>query len=149
YRSDWLSLTSTEMVQKRFDKALERAEMVYGRMDAAQKTLIRQQVEQSRFDPQQVQTERLRRQADTLQTLRQLQRDSATAADTRSAVRGVLERSMRSPQPAYRAYAEAVARQDCEGVAAVHNSTTPKQRDVALRWLAGYVQSLRELAAQR
>ncbi|MBC7682641.1 MAG: hypothetical protein H7172_09930, partial [Ferruginibacter sp.] len=149
YRSDWLALTPTDLVQKRFDKALERAEMVYGRMDTAQKTLIRQQVEQSRFDPQQVQAERLRRQTDTLQTLRQLQRDSATAADTRTAVRGVLERSMRSPQPGYRAYAEALALQDCQSIALVHNSTTPKQRETAVRWLAGYERSLRELAAQR
>ncbi|MEO5793893.1 MAG: DUF6279 family lipoprotein [Rhodoferax sp.] len=149
YRSDWLALTPTEMHQKRYDKALERAEMVYGRMDAAQKTLIRQQVEQSHFDPQQVQAERLRRQTDTLQTLRQLQRDPTTAADTRTAVRGLLERSMHSPQPSYRAYAEALAQQDCQGIAVVHNSTTPKQREAAVRWLAGYEQSLRELAAQR
>jgi hypothetical protein len=123
--------------------------MVYGRMDLAQKNLIRQQVEQSRFDPQQVQAERLRRQTDTLQTLRQLQRDPATAADTHTAVRSLLERSMHSPQPGYRAYAEALARQDCQSIALVHNSTTPKQRETAVRWLAGYEQSLRELAAQR
>jgi hypothetical protein len=149
YRSDWLALTPAEMVQKRFDKSLDRAEMVYGRMDVAQKNLIRQQVEQSRFDPQQVQAERLRRQTDTLQTLRQLQRDPATAADTHTAVRSLLERSMHSPQPGYRAYAEALARQDCQSIALVHNSTTPKQRETAVRWLAGYEQSLRELAAQR
>ncbi|MEY2952232.1 MAG: hypothetical protein RLZZ401_319 [Pseudomonadota bacterium] len=150
YRSDWLVLSLTEMHQKRFDKALERAEMVYGRMDATQKALVRQQVVQSRFDPQQVQTERLRRQTDTLQTLRQLQRDPATTtADTHNAVRGLLERSMHSPQPGYRSYAEALALQDCQSIATVHNSTTPKQREAAVRWLAGYEQSLRELAAQR
>lgn len=149
YRSDWLALIPTEMHQKRYDKALDRAEMVYGRIDAAQKTLIRQQVEQSRFDPQQVQTERLRRQADTLQTLRQLQRAPATPADTRIAVRGLLDRTVHSPQPGYRAYAEALALQDCQGIALVHNTTTPKQREAAVRWLAGYEQSLRELAAQR
>ena len=56
---------------------------------------------------------------------------------------------MHSPQPGYHAYAEALALQDCQGIALVHNSTTPKQREVAVRWLAGYEQSLRELAAQR
>lgn len=149
YSSDWLALTLTEMHQKRYEKALDRAEMAYGRMDAAQKTLIRQQVEQSRFDPQLAQAERLRRQTDILQTLRQLQRNQATAADTRTAVRGLVERFLHSPQASYRAYAEALARQDCQGVAAVHNTTTPKQRDSAMRWLAGYEQSLRELAEQR
>ncbi|WP_295956605.1 DUF6279 family lipoprotein [Rhodoferax sp.] len=149
YRSDWLALTPTAMHQKRFDKALERAEMVYGRMDTAQKTLVRQQVEQSRFDPQQVQAERLRRQTDTLQTLRQLQRDTPTAAEARAAVHGLLERSMHSPQASYHSYAEALAQQDCQAIALVHNSTTTKQREAAVRWLAGYEQSLRELAAQR
>jgi hypothetical protein len=149
YRSDWLALAPAERTQKRFDKALERAEMVYGRMDAAQKTLIRQQVEQSGFDPQQVYTERLRRQTDTLQTLRQLQRDAADTATVRSALRGLLERSIHAPPPSpYRAYAEALAQQDCQGIALLHNSTTPKQRDAAVRWLAGYAQALRALAAQ-
>ncbi|MBC7683403.1 MAG: hypothetical protein H7172_13820, partial [Ferruginibacter sp.] len=47
------------------------------------------------------------------------------------------------------AYAEALALQDCQSIALVHNSTTPKQRETAVRWLAGYERSLRELAAQR
>ena len=149
YRSDWLALSPGELLEKRYEKALDRAETVYGRLDAAQKSLLRQQVAQSHFDPQQVQAERLRRQTDTLQTLRQLQRDPATAGDTRAAVRGLLERSMHSPQPGYRAYAEALAQQDCQSIALVHNSTTPKQREAAVRWLAGYEQSLRELAAQK
>jgi hypothetical protein len=149
YRSDWLALTPTEVHQKRFDKALDRAEMVYGRMDGVQKGLIRQQVEQSRFDPQQVQAERLRRQADTLQTLRKLQRDTVTSTDTRNAVRSLMERTLQSPQPDYHAYAQAMALQDCQAIAIVHNSTTPKQREAAVQWLAGYEQSLRELAAQR
>ncbi|WP_367847548.1 DUF6279 family lipoprotein [Rhodoferax sp. WC2427] len=149
YRSDWLALTPAAMHQKRYDKALDRAEMVYGRIDAAQKALIRQQVEQSRFDPQLVQTERLRRQTDTLETLRQLQHDTATVADTRNAVRGLMERSVHSPQPGYRTYAQALALQDCQGIAVVHNSTTAKQREAAVRWLAGYEQTLRELSAQR
>nr|WP_315246487.1 DUF6279 family lipoprotein [uncultured Albidiferax sp.] len=149
YRSDWLALTPTEVHQKRFDKALDRAEMVYGRMDGVQKGLIRQQVEQSRFDPQRVQAERLRRQADTLQTLRKLQRDTVTSTDTRNAVRSLMERTLQSPQPDYHAYAQAMALQDCQAIAVVHNSTTPKQREAAVQWLAGYEQSLRELAAQR
>ncbi|WP_394790179.1 DUF6279 family lipoprotein [Rhodoferax sp.] len=149
YRNDWLALSPAEMHQKRFDKALERAEMIYGRVDAAQKALIRQQVEQSHFDPQRVQAERLRRQTDTLQTLRQLQRDPAAAADARAAVHGVLERSMHSPNPTYREYADGLAQQDCQGIATVHNSTTPKQRESAVRWLGGYELALRELAAQR
>ena len=47
------------------------------------------------------------------------------------------------------AYAEAMALHDCQAIALLHNSTSPRQRELAVRWLAGYEQSLRELSAQR
>ena len=149
YRSDWLTLSPDKMHEKRFDKSRERAEMVYGRLNAAQKKLIRQLVERSSFDPQQVQLERLRRQGDILQTLRQFDRDRPSSDEARNAVHGLRERALHSPQPGYREYAEALAQEDCQNVAAVHNSTTPKQRESAVRWLGGYESALRELAAQR
>ena len=148
YRSDWLALAPPAQTQKRFDKALERAEMLYGRLDAAQKALLRQQVAQSGFDPQQVHTERLRRQADILHTLRQLPRDAAPGSTEAAPMRSLLERALQSPNPSYRAYAEALAQHDCQAMALLHNSTTPPQRDTAVRWLGGYVQALRALAVQ-
>ena len=149
YRKDWLELDAKELHAKRYDKALERAEMVYGRITLPQKALIRQQVEQSDFDPQQQMAERQRRQTDILQTLRQLQHAATGAADALPAIRGLLERATHSPQPSYRSYAAALAQQDCQGIAAVHNSTTPKQREAAVRWLGSYEKSLQELVAQR
>jgi len=149
YRKEWLALTKTDMQKKRYDKALERAEMVYGSMDTVQKDLIRQQLGQSSFDPQQVEAERLRRQADTLKTLRQLPRSPEAMADARLAVHGLMDRYVHSPQTAYRAYADVLEQQDCQSIANVHNSTSPKQRTTAIHWLAEYEQSLRELAAQR
>ena len=149
FRKEWLAPEPAEMRAKRYDKALERAEMVYGRVTPAQKALIRQQVELSGFDPQLLYAERQRRQTDILQTLRQLQRAAPGAADTLQAVRGLLQRATHSPQAAYRSYAAALAQQDCQGMAAVHNSTTAKQREAAVRWLGSYEKSLQELVAQR
>ncbi|MCX7277663.1 MAG: DUF6279 family lipoprotein, partial [Burkholderiales bacterium] len=68
YRKEWLSLEPAELQAKRLDTLLERAETVYGRMDTAQKALLRQQSEQSLFDPQRTHAERLRRPLARLQT---------------------------------------------------------------------------------
>jgi hypothetical protein len=142
YRKEWLALPASELQAKRMDTALERAETVYGRLDASQKALLRQQAEQSLFDPQRAQAERLRRQADMLQTLRQ----SARGPDARDAVHGLMERSLQGP--ADRTYAEALRRQDCQNIAALHNSTSTAQRAAAIRWLADYTKTMRDLAAQ-
>lgn len=144
YRKEWLELPAADLQAKRLDTALERAESVYGRMDAAQKALLRQQSELSLFDPQRAQAARLRRQADMLQTLRQL----ANGPEARSAIHSLMERNLQPSTATDRAYAEALRVQDCQNLAALHNSTTPSQRAAAVRWLAGYAKSLRELAAQ-
>jgi len=144
YRKEWLALEPAELRAKRLDTVLERAETVYGRIDAAQKALLRQQSEQSLFDPQRTQAERLRRQTDMLQTLRQ----SARAPDARSAIHDLMARSLHPNTPSDRTYTEALRQQDCQNIAALHNSTTPAQRSAAVRWLAGYAKLLRELAAQ-
>ena len=144
YRKEWLTLEPPKLQTKRLDTALERAETVYGRMDTAQKALLRQQSEQSLFDPQRTHAERLRRQGDMLQTLRQAVR----LPDARSAIRDFMARSLHPYTPADLAYTEALRLQDCQNIAALHNSTTPAQRFAAARWLAGYAKLLRELAAQ-
>jgi hypothetical protein len=144
YRKEWLSLEPAELQAKRLDTVLERAETVYGRMDTAQKALLRQQSEQSLFDPQRTHAERLRRQADMLQTLRQ----SARGPDARSAIRDLLARSLHPSTPGDLTYTEALRQQDCQNIAALHNSTTPAQRSAAARWLAGYAKLLRELSTQ-
>lgn len=148
YRKDWLNLGPADMHEKRFDKALERAEMVYGRLDATQKTLLRQQVDQSSFEPQRVHAERLRRQTDIIKTLREIDRTSSSSADARATVAALLKRAVHSPDTAHRQYADALAHEDCRAIAAVHNSTSEKQRAAAVKWLGGYAQTFMELSAQ-
>jgi len=57
-----------------------------------------------------------------------------------------MERSLQGP--ADRTYAEALRRQDCQNIAALHNSTSTAQRAAAIRWLADYTKTMRDLAAQ-
>ncbi|MCJ0764879.1 DUF6279 family lipoprotein [Variovorax terrae] len=149
YRKDWVRSTPKEQQEKRYKQVLERSEMIYGRLDDAQRDVIRQQVALSSFDGQVSYAERLRRQQDLLQTLRKLQAGKPTPEEARLAMRGYLERAMNSPNPAYRSYQQTLMQEGCRSFAVAHNSTTPAQRETAVRRLQAYERDLRELATQK
>ncbi len=149
YRKEWLRVPPDEVRTKRYEKTLDRAEMVYGRLDEAQRSLIRQQVDASSFDPQFSNTERIRRQQDTLQTLRGLNGRQATPEQAAPLLRGLVERFRRSPDPQYRAYQQKQIEEGCQGFATAHNAATPAQREHAVKRLKSYERDLRTLAAQR
>lgn len=147
YQSEWITVSPAQVRDKRLKQLVERAEMIYGRLDEAQHQAIRQQVEKSTFDPARLLAERQRRQQDLLATLRKL--PGQPAAQAGALMRGYLERLQHSPNPAQAAYQEGLIQEGCAAFAAVHNSTTPAQRDAAARRLRAYQRDLRELAAQR
>ncbi|HYF43429.1 MAG TPA: DUF6279 family lipoprotein [Ramlibacter sp.] len=148
YRRDWLRLTPAELTDKRVKQLLERFEMVYGNLGDAQRAALRQQVERSPFDAQRVLAERQRRQRDTLETLRKVT-GGAPLDEARALMRGLFERTLKSPDPAYRAYQEAAVQAFCSTVAVVHNSTTAVQRENAVRRLRAYQRDVGELTAVR
>jgi len=149
YRKDWLRLSPQEVRKKRYEKTLERTEMIYGRLDEPQRALVRQQVEASSFDPHVSNVERLRRQQDTLQTLRTITTAGTTKEQALQAMHGLLERYKHSPQPQYRAYVRKQWDEGCEGFALAHNAATPAQRETAVKRLKGYERDFMELASQR
>ena len=146
FEDDFLQAAEEARIEKRFDRALSRSEMLYGSLNAAQKELVRNNIKASPFDPQRTQAERLRRQADLLQTVKQAQAAPDTAAER---VRGHIARVIQSPTPGYKAYADELVRQGCAQFAQLHNTTTPEQRANAVRVLKGYEDDLRVLSAQR
>ena len=146
FADDFLQASDDARVEKRFDRALSRSEMLYGSLNAAQKELVRNNIKASAFDPQRTQAERLRRQADLLQTVKQAQAAPETATER---VRGHIARVIQSPTPGYKAYADELVRQGCAQFAQLHNATTPEQRANAVRVLKGYEDDLRVLSAQR
>lgn len=148
FRKEWLDASPQEVREKRFDKTLERAERVYGRLDEAQRAIIRQQIELSSFDPKMQQAERLRRQQDTVQVLRSLAASKATPQQTAQALRGLFERYRESPDPALRAYGQRQIDEGCQGFALAHNTATPAQREKAVQRLKAYEKDVRDLASQ-
>lgn len=149
YRKEWLSRTPEEQLDTRYKQWLARTEMIYGRLDAAQKDSLRRQLALSSFDPRTSYEERLRRQQDALQTLHQVTQAGLSQGDARNLVHGYLERTLGSPNPEYRVYQHTLLLEGCRTVALMHNTTTTTQRELAGQRLRGYERDLVELSSQQ
>lgn len=150
WRDEWLDVTPDELFQRRLKQAVERAEMLYGRLNDAQTALLRQNIERSGFDARLTDRERLRRQQDMLQILREHSRSGASRpTHVQAEVLALLERLRRSPDPAYRAQQEKMTAEGCSALAALHNSTSKTQRTKLLETLQDYETDARALAADK
>lgn len=154
WRRERASKDRAVRVAKRVETELERAEQFYGTLDDQQRRLLQDAVGHSAFDPQRVFAERVRRQQDMLETLRGVAgtgNNNPSGIDTAQAtiaLRAYAERTARSPDPLYRAYADAVLQENCQTYARLHNSTTAEQRNRAVARLAAYERDARELSTQ-
>lgn len=149
YRKEWVRPTAAEVAEKRFKLFLQRSESIYGTLDEPQRAVLRRQVEQSIFDGQRLLAERMRRQRDALQVLRKLATEPVSFSEAGSMLRGYFARVQEPPDPAERRYQQALVDEGCRNLAGLHNSTTPAQRQVAVRRLRAYQRDLGELAAQQ
>ena len=149
YTSEWIRLGPAEQKEKRYRQFLDRAEMIYGRLDEPQHQELRRDVDRSIFDPKRILAERQRRQQDALQTLGRIVRDRVTFDEARLMLRGYVERALTPPGAAARAYQDALVAEGCRHVAILHNSTTLAQREAAGHRLRAWQRDLRELANGR
>ncbi len=138
--------------KKRMKQAVERAEKLYGKLDEKQLAVIGQSIDQSRFDARVVYAERLRRQRDALQNLQTVVMAKASGTQspdkTRAMVRAVVERTINSPDAAYRDYSEKFTQEGCRTFAELHASTSAEQRSTAVKTLARYEEDFRTLMAR-
>ena len=149
YRDDYRLGEDTAEQQRASEKrALERAEMMYGRLDEAQRERIARGVAASPFDAGIWLAERRARQADIVATLRRLRSERLAPAAAEEAVRGIAARFSHSPRADYRSYEKTLTQYNCVFAAAVHNATTPAQRQAAVRKLKGWEAALRALVAE-
>jgi hypothetical protein len=149
YIDDYIEASAKSSRKKRYKQAVDRAEMVYGRLDDAQLAMIGRNIDQSIFDAKIFYAERVRRQRDATQNLKALiaarQSGIQTAEKTKAAVRGVMDRSFNSPDAAYRSYQEKFIQDNCKDLAEFHNTTTAVQRAHAVKTLAKYEQDMKIL----
>lgn len=149
FRDEYLQPDPARRARKNLDRTLDRAEMLYGRLDDAQRKRIGEQLARSPFDPEVWLAERQQRQQDALRLLRSMGADGALSREqAASALRGYIERIERSPREGYRRYSERLAEFNCTLAATLHNGTTPAQRRAAAKKLASWEGDLRAIAAQ-
>jgi hypothetical protein len=147
YRDDFLQRDAAKRSEAALKRIVDRAEMLYGSLDDAQRARIVEGLARSPFDADTWLAERRQRQQDMIQLLRRLTRDEATPDQAQAALHAYVERMQRSPREPYRRYAERLTEYNCAFAARVHNATTPAQRRVAAQRLAGWEADLRALSA--
>jgi hypothetical protein len=149
YQKDWLDLPVAEQQEKRFKQMVERMETVYGRLDEPQRAVLRKRIEQSAFDATRSHAEWQRRQQDLLQILRRVSQRGTSETEARTLLRGWFARIEKAPDPGYRTYQETLLQEGCTTFAVVHQSTTPAQREQAVRRLRAYQRDLQDLMTQQ
>lgn len=132
---------------RRIKQLADSAETLYGSLDDTQLAALRASNAVSDFKPELAHGETLRRQQDTLQTLRQVQGGKLRSPDSASArIHALFNRTLHSPDPAYQRYLQHITQESCKAYANLHNSISPAQRQRALGNLKSWEADLRSLA---
>lgn len=147
FRDDYLQSDRAKRAAATLKRTVDRAEMVYGKLDAAQRERMAAALAKSPFDPDAWYAERLARQQDVLQVLAKLLKDKPAPAQAQADLRAYVDRIERSPHESYRRYTERLTEFNCGFVAALHNGTTAEQRRHAVKTLAGWEGDLRAIVA--
>lgn len=140
YRKDFMDGSPARQREKRLERTVSRVETFYGQLDKRQQDLLADRLAQSGWQPELAYAERVRRQQDLLQTLKAMSQGSAATKD--ASLKAVLARWAESPDARYREQSQAVRLRSCDMLAALHNSTSAKQRQNAAAALQSYVQDL-------
>jgi hypothetical protein len=146
-RADYLQADRTERQRATVKRVVERFEMLYGRLDDAQRAVVSQAVAASPFDAQRWLEERQARQRDVLALLPALAAERAGRDRVLAALRTLSAQALRSPREGYRAYQQRLTDYNCAFFARVHNATGADQRNAAATRLKGWEDDLRALTA--
>ncbi len=143
--ADYLQPVLAKRQKAAFERALDRAETVYGRLDEAQRRRLALDLSASPFDPERWLAERRARQIDIVRSLRQWQAERGDTATVVAGLRRLAAEPLQSPRADYQAYANGLMDANCALIAGLHNSTSPAQRQHAANKLKGWEGDLRAL----
>lgn len=146
---EWQPKTIRELHKNSEKLIRERLENLYKKLSNEQLKILREHIATSPFDSKIAYGERLDRQRDVVATLKNIQSKKLTYDNAKEPLRALLQRSLMSPNPAYRAYTERVKQSNCELYAKLHNNTTPEQRAYALQTLKDYERDFKILQVQK
>lgn len=157
FEKDFLRGNAQQRLERRLERAVDRYETLYGSLSKAQVALVRQGLLDSPFDPERALAERRARQAELLKLIRQSQATPAAGAGRQTidapapraaadALRAWLQRGLFT-SPTAGGDAAGWVRHGCQAFAALHNSTSPAQRQHAQQEIRRYEDDLRALVS--
>lgn len=147
WEKEWLAGSPQERLQRRLDRTLSRYSDFYGSLGPAQVQLLENQLQTSAWTAEWGRRERLRRQSQLLLALQSLQTQTLTPGQAQAILQGVWRRWLTASQAQDQLIYRTLQEQSCFNLAELHNSTSPEQRQRAMRRLRAYERDLRELAA--
>jgi hypothetical protein len=145
WREEWLEGSEEERLQRRLKRALDRVEDYYGDLDASQKNTLREVLRRSPYNPQIAWQERLRRQADVVDTLERIRLERPNLAEVQKRLLELSDRALNPPVAAHRQHLEQNAAYLCAATSQVHNSMQTEQRQKAQNKLSQQQQALARL----
>ena len=137
-----------ERQKAQLGRLVDRAEMIYGRLDTEQRARMAEMLVESPFDASRWLAERRARQQDALRTLSRLSTEQASVDEAERELRRLAQQSRQSPDDAYRAYQQRLIAFNCSFASRVHNLTTAEQRTTAASRFKGWEEDARMLAGQ-
>ncbi len=149
WRDDWIDRTPAYQQNKRYEQFLKNGEDFYGRLNDAQRDLLREQTARALWSPRMTAAVRQQRQQEALLLLRRLHAEQTPASDARKAIHTYVLHIAEPPESPYRDYQQAVLQEACRNVAALHNSTTPAQREQAVKRMRAYGADVEALTERR
>jgi hypothetical protein len=149
FREKYVDVSPKELLDKRLDTGLSRAEWLYGSLGRAQEQALRSALQAAPWDAREALESRQRRQQDIAQTLRNLSQTQATPDQARAALGAMLSRQFDPQDNGERARVMAMRQQSCQTLSQLHASTTPAQRSKAQETLRNYAADLAILVAPR
>ncbi len=153
FRDDYAKPDPKAREETSFKRLVSRSETLYGSLDEAQTALLSKAAKTPTFDPEVVMTERMLRQNELMQILKEGRRAvqqgprEPALAQMRGALRQWSEQAMQSARPAYRAYQKRMQEANCDLSAQVHNVAGAPVRQAARERLKGWETDARALAA--
>jgi len=149
WQKDWLDRTPAYQQNKRYEQFLKNGEDFYGRLNDVQRDLLRQQTAQAVWSARMTAAVRQQRQQEVLGLLRRFRAQKTPVAEARSALHFYVLHLVEPPERSFRDYQQAVLQEGCRNVAALHNITTPAQRELAVKRLRAYGDDVKALMERR
>lgn len=145
YRDEHLQKSPQRRHKAEMKREVERAEMLYGHLEPAQRELVVHSVGSSPYNAEIAYAERKERQQDVLSLVRRLRDANAGREEAIGQVRAYLSVVDHSPRDSYRRYADRLTAHRCALASALQNSASAAQRREAAKRLAGYRADFRAL----